>query len=76
MGAVFGGASSTVFGSTHSFASAKEAHDFVVETTWGQLADHVILTPGVVTEEMVSAAVLMTGALCEKSIGSFAPAAR
>jgi NDMA-dependent alcohol dehydrogenase len=52
---------SSVFGSTHAFASAKEAHDFVVETTWGQLADHVILTPGVVTEEMVSAAVMMTG---------------
>ncbi|MEV5408201.1 NDMA-dependent alcohol dehydrogenase [Thermopolyspora sp. NPDC052614] len=50
-----------VFGATHTFATAAEAHDFVVETTWGQLADHVILTPGVVTEEMVQAAVLMTG---------------
>jgi alcohol dehydrogenase (nicotinoprotein) len=52
---------SAVFGATHAFASAKEAHDFVVETTWGQLADHVILTPGVVTEDMVQAAVMMTG---------------
>ena len=51
----------TVFGATHAFASAKEAHEFVRETTWGQLADHVICTPGVVTEEMVNAAVLMTG---------------
>jgi S-(hydroxymethyl)glutathione dehydrogenase/alcohol dehydrogenase len=51
----------TVFGATHTFASAKEAHDFVVETTWGQLADHAILTPGVVTEEIVNAAVQMTG---------------
>jgi NDMA-dependent alcohol dehydrogenase len=51
----------TVFGATHAFSSAKEAHDFVVETTWGQLADHCILTPGVVTEEMVNAAVMMTG---------------
>ena len=50
-----------VFGATHTFASAKEAHDFVVETTWGQLADHAILTPGVVTEEIVNAAVQMTG---------------
>ena len=32
-----------------------------VEVTWGRLADHVILTPGVVTEEMVNAAVAMTG---------------
>jgi len=35
--------------------------EMVVETTWGQLADHVILTPGAVTEEMVSAAVQLTG---------------
>jgi S-(hydroxymethyl)glutathione dehydrogenase/alcohol dehydrogenase len=33
----------------------------VVETTWGQLADHAIMTPAVVTEEMVMAAVQMTG---------------
>ena len=32
-----------------------------VETTWGQLADHAIMTPGAVTEEMVNAAVQMTG---------------
>jgi S-(hydroxymethyl)glutathione dehydrogenase/alcohol dehydrogenase len=51
----------TVFGATKAVATAKEAHEFVVETTWGQLADHVILTPGVVTEDMVQAAVLMTG---------------
>ncbi|MGY1642752.1 NDMA-dependent alcohol dehydrogenase [Geodermatophilus sp. SYSU D00703] len=51
----------SVFGATHAFASAKEAHEFVVETTWGQLADHAILTPGVVTEEMVNAAIQMTG---------------
>ena len=43
----------TVFGATHAFATAKEAHEFVVETTWGQLADHAIMTPGAVTEEMV-----------------------
>jgi len=51
----------TVFGATHAFASAKEAHEFVRETTWGQLADHVIMTPNAVTEEMVQAAVMMTG---------------
>lgn len=48
-------------GATHAFATAKEAHEFVVETTWGQLADHAICTPDVVTEEIVGAAVLMTG---------------
>jgi alcohol dehydrogenase (nicotinoprotein) len=51
----------TVFGATDTFATAPEAHEFVVSTTWGQLADHVILTPNAVTEEMVNAAVMMTG---------------
>lgn len=49
------------FGATNAFATAAEAHDFVVETTWGQLADHVILTPSVVTADIVQAAVPMTG---------------
>jgi NDMA-dependent alcohol dehydrogenase len=50
-----------VFGATHTFATAQEAHEFVAETTWGQLADHAICTPGVLTKEIVEAAVLMTG---------------
>jgi S-(hydroxymethyl)glutathione dehydrogenase/alcohol dehydrogenase len=50
-----------VFGATHAFASAKEAHDFVVETTWGRLADHAICTADAVTEEIVQAAVAMVG---------------
>ncbi|GGA60751.1 putative alcohol dehydrogenase D [Pseudoclavibacter endophyticus] len=50
-----------VFGATHAFATAEEARDFVVDATWGQLADHCILTPHVVTQEIVQAAVLMTG---------------
>jgi len=50
-----------VFGATHTFADAKEAHDFVVDTTHGQLADHAICTPGVLTEEIVMAATLVTG---------------
>jgi alcohol dehydrogenase (nicotinoprotein) len=50
-----------VFGATHAFATADEAREFVVEATWGQLADHVIMTPDAVTEAMVGAAVAMTG---------------
>ncbi len=52
---------SKVFGATRAFAGAGEAHDFVVEVTRGQLADHAICTPGVVTEEIVNAAVQMVG---------------
>jgi alcohol dehydrogenase (nicotinoprotein) len=50
-----------VFGATHTFADAAEAHEFVAEATGGQLADHAICTPGVLTQEIVEAAVLMTG---------------
>jgi alcohol dehydrogenase (nicotinoprotein) len=50
-----------VFGATHGFADAASAHEFVAEATGGQLADHVICTPGVVTQEIVEAAVHMTG---------------
>lgn len=53
--------SSKIFGSTHQFATAKEAHDFVVDTTWGQLADHAIVTADVVTEDIVNAGLMMTG---------------
>jgi alcohol dehydrogenase (nicotinoprotein) len=52
---------SKVFGATHAFPGAAEAQDFVVEATRGQLADHAICTPGVVTEEIVNAAVQMVG---------------
>jgi alcohol dehydrogenase (nicotinoprotein) len=50
-----------VFGATHAFADAERAREFVVETTWGQLADHAICTPGLVTEEIVNAAVQLVG---------------
>jgi NDMA-dependent alcohol dehydrogenase len=51
----------TVFGATKAFATAPEAHEYVNAVTWGQLADKVILTPDAVTEEMLTAAVNMTG---------------
>jgi len=50
-----------VFGATHTFADAEQAHDFVVDTTYGQLADHAICTPGVLTEEIVLAATAVIG---------------
>lgn len=50
-----------IFGATAAFATAQEAHDYVRSMTKGQLADHAIMTPDAVTEEMVNAAVMMTG---------------
>jgi alcohol dehydrogenase (nicotinoprotein) len=49
------------FGATHVFASADEAQQAVVELTWGQLADHAIITVGVLSEEVVSQAAAIVG---------------
>jgi NDMA-dependent alcohol dehydrogenase len=50
-----------VFGATHTFADAEQAQAFVVDATYGQLADHAICTPGVLTEEIITAAARVTG---------------
>ena len=41
-------------GATHAFASAEEAQDKIVELTRGQGADSAILTPGLLTSEIVA----------------------
>jgi len=50
-----------VFGATHTFADAKHAHDFVVDTTYGQLADHAIITVGVLHDEVIQSAIEVVG---------------
>jgi S-(hydroxymethyl)glutathione dehydrogenase/alcohol dehydrogenase len=50
-----------VFGATHAFATAEEAQKFVVETTWGELADHAIITVGVLHDEVIANAIKITG---------------
>ncbi|MCM3847319.1 NDMA-dependent alcohol dehydrogenase [Pseudonocardia sp. DR1-2] len=50
-----------VFGATHTFADAQSAHEFVVETTWGELADHAIITVGVLHDEVIARALAVTG---------------
>src|SRR6204780_4721706 len=50
-----------VFGATHTFATAKEAHEFIVETTWGELADHAIITVGVLHDEVIHNAIQAVG---------------
>jgi S-(hydroxymethyl)glutathione dehydrogenase/alcohol dehydrogenase len=51
----------TEFGATHAFASAEEAHAFVVETTWGELADHAIITVGILHDEVIKNAIKVVG---------------
>ncbi|MDO9377921.1 MAG: NDMA-dependent alcohol dehydrogenase [Nocardioidaceae bacterium] len=41
-------------GATHAFASAAEAQDKITDLTRGQMADSAILTPGLMTSEIVA----------------------
>ncbi|WP_425826413.1 NDMA-dependent alcohol dehydrogenase [Streptomyces fractus] len=50
-----------VFGATRTFADAAEAHEYVAETTWGELADHAIITVGVLDDEVIARAVDVIG---------------
>ncbi|MCL2586444.1 MAG: NDMA-dependent alcohol dehydrogenase [Streptosporangiales bacterium] len=49
------------FGATHTFATAGEAQEAVVELTRGQLADHAIITVGTLDSEVVAQATAITG---------------
>ena len=51
----------TVFGATHTFATAAEATEFVNEVTWGELADHAIITVGVLHDEVIADALKIVG---------------
>ena len=42
------------FGATHTFASMEEAIPAVTELTWGQMADKVIMTPGVMYGDLMA----------------------
>ena len=49
------------FGATHTFASMEEAMPAIAEITWGQMADKVIMTPGVLYGEMMQLGTAMAG---------------
>ena len=42
------------FGATHTFASMEEALPAMDDLTWGQMADKVIMTVGVVRGDMMA----------------------
>jgi len=50
-----------VFGATHTFATAEEAREFVVQTTWGELADRAIITVGILNDEVIKNAIQVVG---------------
>ncbi len=49
------------FGATHTFSSMEEAIPAVMEMTWGQMADRVIMTPGVLRGEMMESGMTLAG---------------
>ncbi len=49
------------FGATHTFASMEDAMASVTEMTWGQMADKVIMTPGVLYGEMMQLGMSLCG---------------
>ncbi|MCR2765067.1 NDMA-dependent alcohol dehydrogenase [Microbacterium sp. zg.B48] len=50
-----------VFGATHTFETAEEATEFVVQSTWGELADHAIITVGVLHDKVIHDAINIVG---------------
>ena len=48
-------------GATHTFASMTEAMGAVNELTWGEMADRVIMTPGVLHGDMMEEAMALVG---------------
>ena len=49
------------FGATHTFASMEEAFPQVQELTWGQMADKVIMTPGVMYGDLMALGTQLAG---------------
>jgi NDMA-dependent alcohol dehydrogenase len=49
------------FGATHTFASMEEAMPAVTELTWGQMAEKVIMTPGVMYGELMELGTKLAG---------------
>jgi NDMA-dependent alcohol dehydrogenase len=49
------------FGATHTFTSMEEALPAVMELSWGQMADKVIMTPGVLYGDMMALGTQLAG---------------
>jgi S-(hydroxymethyl)glutathione dehydrogenase/alcohol dehydrogenase len=58
------------FGATHVFASAVEAQQAVIDLTRGQLADHALITIGVLSAEVVDQATAIVGKGAQVTITS------
>ena len=61
------------FGATHVFEDAQTAHEGLVELTEGRLADHAIITVGVLDTEVIAQAAAIIGKCGQVTVTSAAP---
>jgi alcohol dehydrogenase (nicotinoprotein) len=61
------------FGATHPFATAEEAFEFVRGATWGELADHAIITVGVLSDDVIHDAINIVGKTGQVTITAVGP---
>jgi S-(hydroxymethyl)glutathione dehydrogenase/alcohol dehydrogenase len=50
-----------LLGATHTFPDAESAQEFVVAETWGELADHALITVGTLHDEVIDSALKVVG---------------
>ncbi|RCS60961.1 NDMA-dependent alcohol dehydrogenase [Microbacterium sp. JB110] len=62
-----------VFGATHTFATAEEAQEFIVGITWGNLADHAIITVSQLHDEVIASAIQAVGKTGQVTITAVGP---
>jgi S-(hydroxymethyl)glutathione dehydrogenase/alcohol dehydrogenase len=61
--AAFNREQATAFGATHTFASAAEAREAMVDLTWGRMAHACLITVGVINGEIIGDALSLVGKL-------------
>ncbi len=61
------------FGATHTFATAEEAQEFIVGITWGNLADHAIITVSQLHDEVIASAIQAVGKTGQVTITAVGP---
>ncbi|GAA1804823.1 NDMA-dependent alcohol dehydrogenase [Nesterenkonia flava] len=62
-----------VFGATHTFATAEEAFEFVRDVTWGELAEHALITVGQLHDKVIADALNIVGKTGQVTITAVGP---
>jgi S-(hydroxymethyl)glutathione dehydrogenase/alcohol dehydrogenase len=64
-----------VVGATHTFPTAEEATKFVIDATYGELADHAIITVGLLHDKVIHDAINIVGKTGQVTITAMVSAA-